>query len=89
MPFCTENNVDPDQLASSEASWSGSTLFSIDIISGFILLLKRLYMVYSKVRAKLSSLCIICSLEQVKFSLDKFIMTICLSLGKYEILLFP
>ena len=47
-------------------------------------------MVYSKVRAKLSSLCII-SLGQVKFSLDKYIMAIkfCLSLSKYEMLLFP
>ena len=26
---CEENSVDPDQLASNEASWSGSTLFSI------------------------------------------------------------
>ena len=41
-----------------------------------------------KVRAKLSSLCIICSVGQVKFSLDKYIMAIYLSLGKYKILLF-
>ena len=27
-----ENSVDPDQLVSSEASWSGSTLFSENII---------------------------------------------------------
>ena len=33
----------------------------------------------SKVRAKLSSLCIICSLGQVKFSLDKYILAINLS----------
>ena len=43
----------------------------------------------SKVRAKPSSLCIIYSLEQVKFSLDKYITAIQLSLGKYKILLFP
>ena len=30
-----ENSVDPDQLASSEASWSGSTLFLIEDISRF------------------------------------------------------
>ena len=32
MPCFMENSVDPDQLASSEASWSGSTLFSIEFI---------------------------------------------------------
>ena len=42
-------------------------------------------------RAKLhvNSLCIICSLEQVKLSLDMCLMTIYLSLGKYHFLLFP
>ena len=30
-----ENSRDPDQLASSEASWSGSTLFSKEDISRF------------------------------------------------------
>ena len=34
--FCIENSVDPDQVASSEASWSGSTL-----LSSFILFLKE------------------------------------------------
>ena len=29
------NSADPDQLASSEANWSGSTLFSKQDISGF------------------------------------------------------
>ena len=42
-----------------------------------------------KVRAKLNSLCIICSLGQVKFSFYKYIMVIYLSLGKYKIVLFP
>ena len=28
-----ENSVDPDQLASEEASWSGSTLFSMQDVS--------------------------------------------------------
>ena len=37
----------------------------------------------------LSCLCITCPLEQVKFSLDKHIMDIYLSLGKYKSLLFP
>ena len=37
----------------------------------------------SKVRAKLSYLCIICSLGQVKFSLDRYIIAMYLSLGKY------
>ena len=29
------NSADPDQLASSEANWSGSTLFAKQDISGF------------------------------------------------------
>ena len=29
---CKENSVDPDQLTSEEASWSGSTMFSIENI---------------------------------------------------------
>ena len=45
----------------------------------------------SIIKAKLSSLCIICSFGQVKFSLDKYIMAFYLSLGKYMyyFLLFP
>ena len=39
-------------------------------------------------KCKLGSLCITCFLGQVKFSLDKYIMAIYLSLGKYKILLF-
>ena len=31
--FTFENRVDPDQLASNEASWSGSTSFSIHILN--------------------------------------------------------
>ena len=38
---CVENSVDPDQLASSEASRSGSTLFSISLVS--YSLKKRVY----------------------------------------------
>ena len=38
---CIENSVDPDQLASEEASWSGSTLFTRELISGFILFSKE------------------------------------------------
>ena len=33
-----ENSVDPDQLASSEASWSGSTLFFIHVQSWFMII---------------------------------------------------
>ena len=45
-------------------------------------------MVINKVRDELGSLCIICSFGQVKFSLDKYIMTIYLSVGKFKVLLF-
>ena len=37
---CIENSVDPDQLASSEASWSGSTLFRRELKIGFLLFSK-------------------------------------------------
>ena len=43
-----ENSVDPDQLASEEASWSGSTLFSIEYVSDSLLILKSLCMVSAK-----------------------------------------
>ena len=89
MSCCMENSVDPDQLASSEASWSGSTLFSFEFISGFILFFKEFMYGDQQSKGKLGSLCITCSLGQVKFSLDKYIMAIYLSLGKYKILLFP
>ena len=51
-------------------------LFSIELLSGFILFLKSLCMVINKGWDKLGSLCIISSLGQVKFSLDKYIMFI-------------
>ena len=38
---CIENSVDPDQLASEEASLSGSTLFIRELITGFILFSKE------------------------------------------------
>ena len=41
-------------------------------------------MVINKVRDELGSLCIISSLGQVKFSLDKYIMVNYLSMGKYK-----
>ena len=58
------NSLDPDQLAS--------------FISGYILFLNESIHVYclSIFRAKLSSLCIICSLGQVKISLDKYLTAI-------------
>ena len=72
---CIENSEDPDQLASSEASWSGSTLFTRELKSGFILF--ESVNCLSTDRYKL-----ICSFGQVKFSLDKYIMAIYLSLDK-------
>ena len=56
----------------------GSTLLSIEFISGFVLFLKEFIHVYclSTVRAYPSYLCIICSFGQVNLSLDKYLMTI-------------
>ena len=42
--------------------------FTIELISGFILFSKKFTFVNSTVRAKLSCLCNICPLGQVKFS---------------------
>ena len=56
LACCMGKSVDPDQLASLEASWSGSTLFSKEYISGFIMFSKKVNTWYSTVRAKLSNL---------------------------------
>ena len=43
LTSCIENSVDPDQLASEEASWSGSLLFTREASwSGSILLIQEL-----------------------------------------------
>ena len=52
--------MDPDQLASSEASLSESILFSIEFISGFIT-------VFKEFMHGISSLCIICHLDKNYF----------------------
>ena len=49
----------------------------------------KIVYVFTTVRAKLNSLCIMCSLKVVKTSLDKYNMTIYLCVGMYQILLFP
>ena len=41
LTSCIENSVDPDQLASEEASWSGSTLFTREAIGSGSLLFTR------------------------------------------------
>ena len=65
-----KNSVDPDQLASSEASWSGFTLFTRELMSAWF------HTVFKSVS------CLICTIVQVKFSLDKYIMAINVSLDK-------
>ena len=53
--------------------------FSLEFISGFILFYRVTCIIFlgiSKISAKLSSLCSIRSLGQVKFSLDKYIKAI-------------
>ena len=70
---CIENSVDPDQLASS----SGSTLFTRESISAWFYTVFKTVNCLSTERYKL-----ICTISQVKFSLDKYIMAIYLSLDK-------
>ena len=69
--------MDPDQLASSEASQSGSTLFTRELISALFHAVFDSVNCLSTERYKL-----ICTIGQVKFSLDKYIIAIYLSLDK-------
>ena len=74
---CIENGVEPDQLG------SGSTLFTRELISAWFYTVFESVNCLSTERYKL-----ICTFGQVKFSLDKYIMAIFLSLDKWKILLF-
>ena len=84
--------MDPDQLASSEASLSGSTLFTRDLqkpadqdpyylqelISGFILFLN-----FFRVKClSTEKYKLMFALRHVKFAMDMYIMAIYLSLDK-------
>ena len=69
--------MDPDQLASSEASRSGSILFTRELISAWFHTSFESVNCLSTERNKL-----ICTIGQVKFSLGKYIMAIYLSLDK-------
>ena len=77
---CIENIMDPDQLASSEASYSGSTLFT-RVGNCFHTIFERLNCLSTE-RYKLK-----CSFGKVIF--DKYIMAIYLSVDKSKSLLFP
>ena len=70
------NSVDPDQLASEEASWSGSTLFTRELISAWFHTVFESVNCLSTERYKL-----IFALD-IYLSLDKYIMAIYLSLDK-------
>ena len=75
---CGENSVDPDL---------HSFQFSLYLVS---FRFKRVYrcLLFKHIKGLACSLCIICSLGQVKLSLDKYLTAIFLSLGKYQLLLF-
>ena len=66
---CIEKCVGPDQLAFSEASSLKSTVFNrVYLFSYFNTVFTEFIYHFSTVRwAKLSSLCLICALGQVKF----------------------
>ena len=68
---CIENSVDPDQVASEEASWSGATLFTRELISAWFHTVSESENCLSTERYQQ-----ICTIGQVNFSLDKYIMTI-------------
>ena len=55
-----QNTVDPDQLASDEASWSGSTLFSILLTTGMLKIISI------NIREKEVLHITICSMRRVK-----------------------
>ena len=56
LTCCKENSMDPDQLALSKATQSGSILFSIEYISGFKQFSKEFTYGFSTVMTKLHSL---------------------------------
>ena len=77
------NSVYPDQLTSSEASWSGSTLFTREASWSESTLFICFHNVFERVNClSTERYKLISSFRQVKFSLDKYIMAIYLSLDK-------
>ena len=73
-------------------SYSGSTLFSIVNVL-FHTVFKRIYTCilykHSEGFAKIFLHYLYFNMGQVKLSVDKYILAICLSLGNYQLLLFP
>ena len=82
-------NVDPDQVVSEEASWSGSSLFTIEFISvfHFIPFWENIYTLFlhSKVKANIFFRTSKIFFGQVHY----YYMIIYLYMDKYRILLFP
>ena len=79
MHYVDKNGVDPDQLASSEASWSGSTLFSKEIIdfckryahSGLTMLNMVDHMIYGQTAVYMADYC---NERVVVFTREEFLM---------------
>ena len=71
-------------MASEEASLSGSSLFTRELISAWFHTVLESENCLSTERYQ-----VICTIGQVNFSLEKYIMVIYLSLDKKKILLFP
>ena len=69
--------MDPDQLASLEASLSESTPFTRELVSAWFHNVFKSVKCLSTERYK-----VMCTIGQVKLSLDKYIMAIYLSLEK-------
>ena len=84
--------MDPDQLASEEASWSKSTLFSLVYVwfhTAFKGVYRCILFKNSKGFPQIIMHYLFFNMGQVKLSMDKYLMAIYLSLGKYKRLLFP
>ena len=86
--------MDPDQLASSEASLSGSLLFTREASwSGSILFTRvDIYIWFHTVFERINCLStgrfkLICSFGQEKFSMDKYMLAFYMSLDKLKILI--
>ena len=57
LTSCIENSVDPDKLASKEASWSGSTIFTREASwSGYILFTELIYIWFHTVFERINCL---------------------------------
>ena len=77
LTYCVEKSVETDQLASSEASWSGSTLFLIVYVC-FICFKVYTCILFTHRKAQIFVYYLFFIMGQVKLSMDKYLMALLL-----------